>query len=119
MEEDKDNKKANDKREYKRVSDEERANLINMVENSDLSISKAASMLGLNYTNAMSIMRIYRRENRTQSIRPNFGKSFNYISPVRSMQPAADQEQDQASPKLEVIGVDLLKKKDINLVQFE
>ena len=52
------------KREYKRVSDEERANLIHMVEHFNLSISKAARMLGMNYTNAMSIMRIYRRENR-------------------------------------------------------
>ena len=52
------------KREYKRVTDEERANLIHMVEYFNLSISKASNMLGLNYTNAMSIMRIYRRENR-------------------------------------------------------
>ena len=60
----------NKKREYKRVTDEERANLIHMVEYFNMSISKASSMLGLNYTNAMSIMRIYRRENRAQSIRP-------------------------------------------------
>ena len=59
-------------RAYKRVTNQERANLINMVESSQLSISRAAGILGINYTNAMSIMWVYRRDNRSQSIRPIF-----------------------------------------------
>ena len=77
-------KAANKKREYKRVTDEERANLIHMVEFLDYSISKASSMLDINYTNAMSIMRIFRRENRTQSIRPVNGQSITYNSPEKN-----------------------------------
>ena len=52
------------------MSDQERANLIFMVESANFSISKASSILGLNYTNAMAIMRVYRKENRSQSNRP-------------------------------------------------
>ena len=59
-------------RAYKRVTNQERANLINMVESSQLSISRAAGILGINYTNAMSIMWVYRRDNRAKSIRPIF-----------------------------------------------
>ena len=50
------------KRKYKRMTNEDRANLINMVENAKLSISRASRMLGTNYSNAMAIMRVYRKE---------------------------------------------------------
>ena len=41
-----------------------------MVEQANFSISKASAILGLNYTNAMAIMRVYKKENRSQSNRP-------------------------------------------------
>ena len=58
------------KRAYIHVTDQERANLIHMVETTNLSVSKASRLLGINYINAMSIMRVYRSENRIESIRP-------------------------------------------------
>ena len=64
------NKQENEKREYKRITDQERVNLIFLVESANFSVSRAASMLGLRYANAMSIMRVYRKENRMQSNRP-------------------------------------------------
>ena len=59
-----------EKREYKRITDQERANLIFLVESANFSIGKASSMLGLRYSNAMAIMRVYRKEKRMQSNRP-------------------------------------------------
>ena len=44
------------------MTNEDRANLINMVENAKLSISMASKMLGTNYSNSMAIMRVYRKE---------------------------------------------------------
>ena len=66
-----------EKREYKRISDQERVNLIFLVESANFSVSRAASMLGLRYANAMSIMRVYRKENRMQSNRPVQASSLN------------------------------------------
>ena len=40
-----------------------------MVESENISISKASSILGLNYNNAMAIIRTYRKENKTESNR--------------------------------------------------
>ena len=51
-------------REYKHVSDKDRAKLIKMVTNAKLSISKASSMLGISYSNSMAIMRVYRKNER-------------------------------------------------------
>ena len=63
-------KEQDTKRKYMRVTDQQRANLIHMVEATNLSISKASSLLGINYTNAMSIVRVYQREKRMEAIRP-------------------------------------------------
>ena len=99
-------KAANKKREYKRVTDEERANLIHMVEFLDYSISKASSMLDINYTNAMSIMRIYRRENRAQSIRPVYRQYITYNSPEKNGDHCpAGQKEDNAHPKSKSDGI--------------
>ena len=70
-------KREIEKREYKRISDQERVNLIFLVESANFSVSRAASMLGLRYANAMSIMRVYRKENRMQSNRPVQPSSMN------------------------------------------
>lgn len=51
------------------MSDQERVNLIYMVESENISISKASSILGLNYNNAMAIIRTYRKENKAESNR--------------------------------------------------
>ena len=40
-----------------------------MVESESISISKASSILGLNYNNAMAIIRTYRKENKDESSR--------------------------------------------------
>ena len=53
------------KRSYRKVSDQERVNLVYMVESENISISKASSILGLNYNNAMAIIRNYRKDNKT------------------------------------------------------
>ena len=99
---------SNQKREYKRVSNEERANLIHMVEYFKLSISKASTMLGINYTNAMSIMRIYRRENRAQSIRPIHG---HYITGGQChINHQGDKEQQNFS---------FQNKQGMSLIQFD
>ena len=52
------------------MTNEDRANLIDLVENAKLSISRASRMLGTNYSNAMAIMRVFRKEKRTKLIRP-------------------------------------------------
>ena len=48
-------------RGYKHVSDKDRADLIKMVENAKLSISRASRMLGISYSNSMAILRVYRK----------------------------------------------------------
>ena len=53
------------KRSYRKVSDQERVNLVYMVESENISISKASSILGLNYNNAMAIIRNYRKDYKT------------------------------------------------------
>ena len=60
---------SDQKRAYRKVSDQERVNLIYMVESENISISKASSILGLNYNNSMAIIRTYRKENKAKSSR--------------------------------------------------
>ena len=48
-------------RGYKHVSDKDSADLIKMVENAKLSISRASKMIGISYSNSMAILRVYRK----------------------------------------------------------
>lgn len=97
-------KREIEKREYKRISDQERVNLIFLVESANFSVSRAASMLGLRYANAMSIMRVYRKENRMQSNRPVQPSSMNNNSSLfREGRDLFASQDDRPSSLLQTI----------------
>ena len=55
---------------YKRISNNQRSKLIEMVEEEGLSIKKSAKLMSYHYSTAKNILRIYRQEHRVEKI-PN------------------------------------------------
>lgn len=58
-------------REYQRVTDETRRNLIKLIQDG-LSIKDAAEIVNINYENAKAINRIYRQETRVDKKKSRF-----------------------------------------------
>lgn len=52
------------KRQYKKVSDTKREQLIECIRQRDITIKEAAEACGINYENAKAIARVFRKEKR-------------------------------------------------------
>ena len=52
------------KRQYKKVSDSKREQLIECIRQRDITIKEAAEACGINYENAKAIARVFRKEKR-------------------------------------------------------
>lgn len=54
------------KRTYNRVTDEQRLKLIELTQESEVTIKAAAEMLNISYENAKAINRVFKHEDRTE-----------------------------------------------------
>ena len=72
-----DNKES--KRTYNQVDFELRKQLLNIIQSRKLSIKTAADELGINYSTAKNIVRIYRRENRMNKLPKRVSKALEDV----------------------------------------
>ena len=87
-------------REYQRVTDETRRNLIKLIQDG-MSIKEAAEIVNINYENAKAINRIYRQETRVDKKKSRFrfrtGEDKNTANRNRM---AFQQSLSKATPSL-------------------
>lgn len=81
-----------DVRNYARVSDELRQQLIALVDN-DYTIKEAASMLGIKYENAKIIYRVYIREGRDAKKKTRIRKKKRQASDMAALSSLAEAEE--------------------------
>lgn len=81
------------KRKYMQVGNEQRKELLNMLQNEHLSIKTAAGRCSINYSNAKNIVKIFQKENRMRKLSRAIPSKWPYFHMEKRQKPIATESE--------------------------